>query len=80
VNLNTTFTGERQDSDGVGFGIVRNPGYQRVDLGGSYTLSSYVDLFIRAGNLLNQHYEEVLGYPALSRNVMAGMKLRWGRR
>jgi vitamin B12 transporter len=80
VNLDTTFTGERQDSDGVGFGVVRNPRYERVDLGGSYALTSSADLFVRAGNLLNQHYEEVLGYPALSRNVMAGMKLRWGRR
>lgn len=80
VNLNATFVGERQDSDGVGFGIVRNPHFERVDLGGSYTLNRSVDLFVRAGNLFNEHYEEVLGYPALSRNALAGMKIRWGRR
>jgi vitamin B12 transporter len=80
VNLDTTFTGERQDSDGLGFGVVRNPRYERVDLGGSYAVTSSADLFVRAGNLLNQHYEEVLGYPALSRNLTAGMKLRWGHR
>jgi outer membrane cobalamin receptor len=79
VNLSTTFVGERQDSDGVGFGVVRNPRYERVDLGGSYTLNHSVDLFLRVGNLLNEHYEEILGYPALSRNALAGMKVRWGR-
>jgi vitamin B12 transporter len=79
INLNTTFVGERQDSDGAGFGVVRNPRYERVDLGGSYELNRSVDLFVRIGNLLNAHYEEVLGYPALSRNALAGMKVRWGR-
>jgi len=79
VNLNTTFVGERQDSDGVGFGVVRNPRYERVDVGGSYELNRSMDLFVRVGNLLNEHYEEVLGYPALSRNALAGMKVRWGR-
>jgi vitamin B12 transporter len=80
VNLNTTFVGERQDSDGVGFGIVRNPRYQKVDLGGSYALRRDVDLILRIENLLNRRYEEVLGYTALTRNVLAGLNVRWGRR
>ena len=80
VNLNTTFVGERQDSDGVGFGIVRNPRYQKVDLGGSYALRREVDLILRIENLLNRRYEEVLGYTALTRNVLAGLNVRWGRR
>jgi len=77
VNLNTTFVGERQDSDGVGFGIVRNPRYEKVDLGGSYTLKPSIDVFVRVENVLNQHYEEVLGYTALSRNALAGVNFRW---
>jgi outer membrane cobalamin receptor len=80
VNLNTTFVGERQDSDGVGFGIVRNPRYQKVDFGGSYALSSSIDFIARIENLLNRKYEEVLGYPALSRNALVGLNVRWGRR
>jgi hypothetical protein len=26
-------------------------------------------------NLLNEHYEEVLGYPALSRTIIGGMRI-----
>jgi len=77
VNLNSTFVGERQDSDGVGFGIVRNPRYEKVDLGGSYSLRPSIDLFIRVENLLNRRYAEVLGYTALSRNALAGVNFRW---
>jgi vitamin B12 transporter len=80
VNLNTTFVGERQDSDGVGFGIVRNPRYQRVDLAGSYALRPSVDWFVRIDNLLNSRYEEVLGYTALFRSAVTGVNVRWGHR
>jgi outer membrane cobalamin receptor len=80
INFNTTFVGERQDSDGVGFGIVRNPRYQKVDVGGSYTLRPSVDLFARVENVLNHPYEEVLGYTALRRNALLGLNVRWGHR
>jgi vitamin B12 transporter len=80
VNVNTTFVGERQDSDGVGFGVVRNPRYQKVDIAGGYALHTSVDLTLRIENLLNRRYEEVLGYTALGRNALVGMVVRWGRR
>jgi vitamin B12 transporter len=77
VNLNATFIGERQDSDSIGLGIVRNPGYEKISVGGNYALTPAVDIFVRVDNLLNKHYEEVLGYPALSRNALAGVKFHW---
>jgi outer membrane cobalamin receptor len=80
VNLNSTFVGERQDSDGVGFGIVRNPRYQKVGLGGSYTLRPSIDLVARIDNIFDQRYEEVLGYTALPRNALLGLNVRWGKR
>ena len=80
MNVNTTFVGERQDSDGIGFGIVRNPGYQKIDIGGSYALRPSVDLILRVENLLYRRYEEVLGYTALPRNALIGMNVRWGRK
>jgi outer membrane cobalamin receptor len=73
VNWNTTFVGERQDSDGVGLGIVRNPRYEKTDVGGSYKVTSAIDAFIRVENLFDRRYEEVLGYTALPRNVLAGI-------
>ena len=80
VNFDTMFVGERQDSDGVGFGIVRNPRYQKVHLGGSYALRRSIDLIGRIENLLNRRYEEVLGYSALPRNALIGVNVRWGHR
>jgi outer membrane cobalamin receptor len=80
MNFTSTFVGERQDSDGVGFGIVRNPRYQRLDLGGSYALNPFIDLFARVDNLLNHKYEDVMGYTSLRRNALLGMNVRWGHR
>jgi outer membrane cobalamin receptor len=73
VNWNTTFVGERQDSDGVGLGIVRNPRYEKTDLGGNYKLTSSIDGFVRLENLFDRKYEEVLGYTALPRTFLAGV-------
>jgi outer membrane cobalamin receptor len=80
IDFSTLFVGERQDSDSVGFGIVRNPRYQKVDIGGSYALMPSVDLFARVENVLNHRYEEVLGYTSLRRNALLGMNVRWGHR
>jgi hypothetical protein len=32
---------------------------------------------VRADNLLNQRYEEVLGYSALSRAARTGVRIEW---
>jgi outer membrane cobalamin receptor len=49
-------------------------------LGGSYALSTSIELILRIENVLNRRYEEVLGYTALPRNALAGLNVRWGRR
>lgn len=51
-----------------------NKGYTRADAGFSYRLPRGVEIYGRLNNLLNQKYEELLGYPALRLNFMAGMK------
>jgi vitamin B12 transporter len=69
--------GERQDPDPYVFGVTRNRGYQNVYASGSFRLNQHVSPFLHAGNLLNQDYSEVLGYPALSRNIYGGLRLEW---
>ncbi len=69
--------GERQDQDGVGFGLTRNAGYQNVYAGGSYRLNKHVTPILRIENLLNSRYQEVLGYSSLSRMVRGGVRLEW---
>jgi vitamin B12 transporter len=67
--------GERQDTDL--FGVTRNPGYQNVQAGGAYRLNRHLTPFLRADNLLNARYQEVLGYPTLSRSIYGGVRFQW---
>jgi vitamin B12 transporter len=69
--------GERQDPDPYVFGVTRNRGYQNVYATGSFRIDKHFSPFLRAANLLNQSYSEVLGYPALSRSVYGGLRLEW---
>ncbi len=70
------FVGERQDADFT-FGVTRNPGFENIYASGSYRVNSHVIPFLRVDNLLNERYEEVLGYQALSRTLLGGMRLAW---
>ena len=52
--------------------------YQKVDLYGSYQLKKYLSLYSSLSNVLNQHYQEVYGYPALPFTIRSGIKLTFG--
>ena len=70
------FVGERQDNDFV-FGVNRNPGYQYVFVSGTWQASRHVAPFVRIENALDEQYQEVLGYSALSRNATGGIRVAW---
>ena len=74
--LGGRFTGERQDADFT-FGTTRNPGYENIYAGASYDFGSHVTPILRIDNLLNERYEEVLGYQALSRGILGGVRIHW---
>jgi len=76
--LGGSFLGRRPDSDYLGLGLTHAPGYARVDAGGWYQLERRVQLYANVENLLNRHYQEVLGYPALSINFRAGLRFQLG--
>ncbi|MFZ0706108.1 MAG: TonB-dependent receptor [Candidatus Korobacteraceae bacterium] len=73
--------GRRPDSDFL-FGyippIYYAAGYARVDLGGWYSFTRHVTTYANLNNAFNNHYNEVLGYPALGINVRAGMRFTFG--
>ncbi len=71
------FMGERQDMDGAGLGLTRNPGYRTVYAGGSFRVNAHFSPMIRAENLLNSRYQEVFGYSSLSRSIRGGLRLAW---
>jgi outer membrane cobalamin receptor len=78
LTLGGSFIGRRPDSDFLGYGYTYAAGYARVDAGGWYQVTRNVSLYVNGENILNKHYEEVLGYPALTASVRAGMRFRFG--
>jgi vitamin B12 transporter len=71
-----SFVGERQDADFT-FGITRNPGYQNIFASASYDIARHFTPILKVENLLNERYEEVLGYQALSRGILGGVRIHW---
>jgi len=55
-----------------------DPSYQNVTLYGSYQVLKHLSAYTSMQNVLNQHYQEVYGYPALPFTVRAGMKFTFG--
>ena len=74
--MGARMVGERHDSD-FAFGLTRNPGYENVYMSASYALSRHFTPVLRLDNLLNQRYEEALGYTSLSRSAIGGLRIGW---
>jgi outer membrane cobalamin receptor len=72
-----SFVGERQDDDFIGFGVTRNPGYQNIYLSASYDIAKHFTPILKIDNLINERYEEVLGYQAWSRSILGGLRIHW---
>ncbi len=54
-------------------------GYAKLDLGGSFQLFKWMDIYAQAENLLDNRHIAPIGYPSLPFNVRTGLRLRWGR-
>lgn len=81
VNLDATFIGRRRDIDPLTnsrFDAMKRPvfndGYSKLNLSGSYRIAGRLTLFARIENLLNQRYDEALGFPAYRINFSAGLR------
>jgi vitamin B12 transporter len=77
-NVRGSFVGRRADSDFLDYGINHAPGYVRADIGGWYVVNSRITAYVSIENVLDRHYNEVVGYPALTTNFRAGMRFRLG--
>ena len=53
-------------------------GYAKLDLGGSFQVLSWLDVFAQAENLLNNQHIAPIGYPSLPFTIRTGLRLRWG--
>lgn len=52
--------------------------YAQLDLGGSYQLRSWADIFVQANNLASDRHIAPIGYVSLPMNVRAGLSIQWG--
>jgi outer membrane receptor protein involved in Fe transport len=55
--------------------LFADKSYFRVDGGFSYRLPAGVEIYGRLDNMLDEKYEEVLGYPSLPFNFLAGIRI-----
>ena len=59
--------------------MFQNPGFANVGVNLNYRLAHGLTVYGNLRNALDQHYEEVFGYPSLRLNFVAGLKWGLGR-
>jgi outer membrane cobalamin receptor len=55
--------------------VFDNPGYATTTLGGSFKLVGDLEVFGQVMNLFDKSYEEALGFPALGRTALVGVRV-----
>jgi vitamin B12 transporter len=60
-------------------GLFEAPGYTVWHAGAAWKLTKAIALFGRIENLFDRHYEEALGFPALGRGAIAGLRIAASR-
>jgi outer membrane cobalamin receptor len=79
-NLAGYYVGRETDSDFLGLGFTSNPSHFRLDLATQIVMGHGMTAIANVGNLLDRHYQDAIGYPALGLNYRAGLKYTWGPR
>lgn len=74
------FVGQSTDSDFLGLGYTRSPGYARFDVSGNYNFYRGFSVYARATNLFDKSYQLALGYPALGRDARIGLRYQFAGR
>jgi outer membrane receptor protein involved in Fe transport len=64
---------------GASGGLFPSAGYAVVNLGASARVVPHFEVYGRVLNVANRSYEEVLGFPALGRSVIIGLRVAAGR-
>lgn len=59
--------------------IVSLENYWLLDLTASYYINHNTNIFVRANNLLDEDYEQVLGYRTPGRSAYAGVRVSFGK-
>ncbi len=88
IALAGLFAGKSDDSTFLfdnlfGFGMLLpnedlNDGYQKIDLSGSYRLSTHVTWYLTLENIFDERYTPAFGFPALPLTVRTGVTVTLG--
>lgn len=83
VNLNVSYNGTQIDNffPPPQFALVQVEldGFTLVDLAASWSLTSSLEIIARVSNLLDEEYEEVLGFARPGRGVFVGLRGQFSR-
>lgn len=74
-SVSIRYVGERMDVDPVSFETATASDFVTADLALAFKASDRLEITVRSINLMDKDYEEVLGYPAHGRRVIAGVKI-----
>ena len=69
------YVGNRFDVDPLTFGTTPTESFVTADLALATQIWDTIELTLRATNLLDKDYEEVLGYPAQGRRIIGGIRI-----
>jgi outer membrane cobalamin receptor len=82
VNLVGSWRGHTLDVEpnyGASAGLFTNPGYQDIGINLNYRVRGNLTAYSNLHNALDEHYEEVYGYPSPFLNVAMGLKWNLAR-
>jgi outer membrane receptor protein involved in Fe transport len=82
VNLVGVVRGHTLDVEptyGASAGLFRNPGYQNIGINLNYRVLGNLTAYANLHNALDEHYEEIYGYPSPFLNVVMGLKWNLAR-
>jgi vitamin B12 transporter len=77
-NLAGTYVGRRADSDFLGYGLTSVGSYVRWDFAAVAPIRYGFAVTTRVENLFDRKYEDAIGYPALGRSYLLGIRYTWG--
>jgi vitamin B12 transporter len=77
-NLAGTYVGRRTDSDFLGLGYTSTPSFVRWDFATILPIHYGFAVTARVENLFDKQYSDAIGYPALGRSYLLGMRYVWG--
>lgn len=77
LTVNIDHNGEQLDTDFATFSTVELESFTLIGANARYRLNEVAALTLRGANLLNEDYEEVVGFVSAGRAVFAGLELNF---